>query len=110
MHLIVDCVQQLPPSASKRDILASTNAARWAGFGIHHIEPDFSRCETAENAVARLPEVQGEKLFWLGYIPSQERYQAICTASLDLGLMLPNTPQQHALAMELEQFSGGLSR
>lgn len=62
MRLIVDDVQNLPPSASKRDIEASTNAARWAGFEVTHIEPDFSRCGNSETALWMLNEkLEGER-------------------------------------------------
>lgn len=103
MRLIVDNVENLPPSASKRDIEASTNAARWAGFEAIHIEPDFARCGSAEAALWVLNEAGGKECaFWLGYIPSADRYLEISQALSDKGYHLPNSPSQHNKAMELD--------
>lgn len=51
MILLVDSVDNLDPSASKRDIEASARAAEWAGFEVRFIEPDFKRCGDAEGAL-----------------------------------------------------------
>lgn len=103
MYLIVDNVQNLPPSASKQDIEASTNAARWAGFKVVHVEPDFERCGSAEAALWMVEEQKHvQPAFWLGYIPSASRYGDICKALAAKGHRLPNTPLQHNKVMELD--------
>lgn len=49
--VLAEAVEQLAPSASARDILASTEAARLAGATLYTIPADFETCETAENAL-----------------------------------------------------------
>ncbi len=93
----------LKPSASLRDIHASTEAARLAGCRVYHIPADFSRCETAENALAHVPEARDEPAAWIGYIPSEERYRAIYRAAAARGLRLLNTPEEHLRAMEFHR-------
>ena len=103
MYLLIDNIQNLPPSASKRDIEASTNAARWAGFRVVHIEPDFERCETAEAALWMVEEGADEQpAFWLGYIPTEGRYREIYEALSAKGHRLPNSPLEHNKVMELD--------
>ena len=62
-------------------------------------------CETAENALAWLPEfgppVAGH---WAGYIPANERYEAIYRAAAAKGVHLVNTPTQYQTAMEFDRF------
>lgn len=102
MILLVDSVENLGPSASKRDIEASARAAEWAGFDIRYIEPDFSRCGDAEGALAHIPPGESRPAVWLGYIPDSARYQAIHQACQARGLRLPNAPTEHDRAMELD--------
>src|SRR6478672_11844594 len=49
--VLSEASEQLEPSASARDIRASTEAARLVGCRVFTIPPDFERCETAKNAL-----------------------------------------------------------
>ena len=64
------------------------------GCRIHPIPLDFAVCETAENALAWLPEfdppVAGH---WAGYIPAPERYEAIYRAAAAKGVLAGIRPR-----------------
>ena len=102
LNLLVDSPDRLAPSASLRNIEAAHTAARWAGFDVHFIEPDFERCGTAEAALANVPEGRARIAFWIGYIPTAERYQAILDAAAKKGLFLPNSLEQHLRVTEMD--------
>lgn len=55
MIVLAEAVEQLEPSASARDIVASTEAARLAGASVYTIPADFDGCGTAENALDHVP-------------------------------------------------------
>jgi hypothetical protein len=60
---------------------------------IYYIPKDFSDCETAENALWRIPvQEQPHLAIWRGFIPSAERYEAIYGELLRKRIYLPNTP------------------
>jgi ATP-grasp domain, R2K clade family 3 len=104
MLVLSEASDQLEPSASARDIKASTEAARLMGCSVYHIPQDFKRCGDAENALSHVPaqrrEVQG---VWLGYIPAFERYQAVYEAALNKNIRLLNNPEQHLLVQEFDR-------
>ena len=102
MTLLVDDLNRLAPSASLPGLEAATRAASWNGFDVYHIEPDFSRCETAEAALCNVPEGESRQAVWLGYIPTPERYAEIYRAAKIKGQILPNTPEEHARVTEME--------
>ncbi len=80
-------------------------AARLAGCRVCYIPPDFSRCETAENALAHLPAfAEPVPAVWIGFIPTPDVYAAIHGAALANGIRLLNTPEQHRTAMEFDRF------
>lgn len=104
MIVLAEASEQLPPSASARDIAASTNAARLAGATVYTIPPDFEQCETATNALAHVPaQVSPVPTFWIGYIPDPARYAAIFDAARAKNLLLPNTLDEHANAQEFDR-------
>lgn len=105
MIILSEAAEQLRPSASRVDIKRSADAARLVGLQIYTIPPDFSVCETAENALWRLPIQEREQVaFWIGYIPDPERYQAVYDAALKKGTRLVNAPDEHLRAMEFHRF------
>lgn len=103
MIVLAESVENLPPSASNRDLKANIEAARYAGADVYTIPPDFTLCETAENALWQVP---GQKAatpgIWIGYIPDYERYQAIYNAAQAKNISLLNTPEQHRRAQEFD--------
>ncbi|HZS08649.1 MAG TPA: ATP-grasp domain-containing protein [Blastocatellia bacterium] len=102
--VLSEASDQLTPSASARDIAASTEAARLMGCKVYYIPQDFSVCETAENALAHIPVQAPESPgVWTGYIPSPERYEAIYTAALNKGIRLVNNPREHLTVQEFDQ-------
>lgn len=93
-----------PNSASARDNLEMTEAARLAGCLIYYIPKDFTECETAENALWYVPEQEQPTLaIWSGFIPSRERYEAIYSELLRKRIYLPNTPEEHLTALEFDR-------
>ena len=62
-----------PPSASLRDIRASTEVARLAGCRIYALRPEAGAGE-GEDPLAEVPPQAAETAgVWIGYIPSPER-------------------------------------
>jgi hypothetical protein len=105
MIILSEATAQLQPSASRVDVTRSIEAARLAGLDVYTIPPDFSVCETAENALWHLPVYEAEQLaFWIGYIPDPERYRAIYEAAARKHIRLINSPEEHLLAMEFHRF------
>lgn len=103
MIILAEAPELLAPSASRDDIARSLEAARITGAQIYTIPPDFSQCETAENALWHVP-VQLNPTFaaWLGYIPDAARYRAIYDAALSKNIRLFNTPDEHTRAQEFD--------
>jgi hypothetical protein len=102
-----------PNTINGRELRATVDAARMYGCRVYPIPLDFDVCETAENALAYLPEfnppVPG---LWAGYIPAVDRYRAIHDAATAKGVRLVNTPPQYQTAMEFDRFYpllGGLT-
>ena len=104
MILLAEAPELLPPSSSRDDIARSLEAARIAGAQIHTIAPDFSQCETAENALWHVPfpRAKPTPAIWLGYIPDAARYRAIYHAALAKNIRLFNAPAQHLRAQEFD--------
>src|SRR4051812_38875710 len=101
MIVLTESSDNLPPSASARDIAASTNVAKLVGCEVFHIPSDFSDCENAEGALWHIPpRTHPEPCVWIGYIPSLDRYAQIYHAARAKGLCLLNTPDQHRVAQE----------
>lgn len=92
-------------SASTRDLAISTEAARLANWRVFEIPPNFSLCETAENALFHVPRQKSlTPTVWLGFIPDFDRYCAIYHAAKKKNLVLLNSPAQHQNAMEFDRF------
>lgn len=103
MILLAESPALLPPSSSRDDIARSLEAARLTNWRIFEIPPDFSECETAENALAHIPR-QGAPVptVWLGYIPNFARYEEIYNAANEKNLRLLNSPEEHRIVQEFD--------
>ena len=103
MIVLAEAPELLSPSASRDDIARSLAAARIAGARVFTIAPDFSQCETAENALWHIPhQSQSAPAVWLGYIPDFARYSAIYDAARAKNIRLLNAPAQHLRAQEFD--------
>jgi hypothetical protein len=92
-------------SLNTRELASITEAARLFGCRVYTIPPNFDKCETAENALAYVPEFDSpQPCIWIGFIPSFERYEAIYLAAQQKNIFLVNNPEQHRRAMEFDQF------
>jgi hypothetical protein len=92
-------------SLNARELQSITEAAQLFGCRVYSIPPNFDECGNAENALAYVPEFDKPmSCVWVGFIPSLERYQAIYNAALQKNIRLVNSPKQHRLAMEFDQF------
>lgn len=104
MIVLSEASDQLEPSASARDIKASTEAARLMGCSVYHIPQDFDRCGNAENALWHVPEHEREVPgVWVGYIPTFARYRAVYEAALNKNIRLLNDPEQHLTVQEFDR-------
>ena len=103
MILLAEAPELLPPSSSRDDIARSLETARIAGAKIYTIAPDFSQCETAENALWHIPmQTKPTPAVWLGYIPDAARYRAIYDAASLKNIRLFNALDQHTRAQEFD--------
>ena len=101
--LLAESPLLLLPSASRDDIARSLEAARLANWRVFEMPPDFSQCESAEDALSHVPrQAETTPTVWLGYIPDAARYQAIYEAARALNLQLLNTPEQHRIVQEFD--------
>src|SRR3569833_2875914 len=105
MILLSEATPHQPPtSASERDALAMAEAARMAGCRVFYIPADFRECGTAENALWHVPEQDRPAPgVWNGFIPRPERYEAIYTELCRKQFRLPNTPEEHLMAVEFDR-------
>jgi ATP-grasp domain-containing protein len=102
--VLSEAAEQAAPSASARDLLAATEAARLVGCRVYTFPASFEQCGTADNALWHLPEQEADTPgLWIGYIPPAERYAEVYAAALARRIRLPNSPAQHRLAMEFDQ-------
>lgn len=98
-----------PATASERDLAASTEAARLAGCQVYGIPGDFSRCGSADDALWHVPVQTSPTLgWWIGYIPTAERYVSIYGAALRRNIRLLNDPEEHATILELDRAAARL--
>lgn len=96
--------ENLPSSASSRDLQTATEAARLAGCRVYAIPFDFADCDGADAALAHIPPQETPTpAIWIGYIPSPERYRELYQATLARNLYLINTPEEHANAQEFDR-------
>ncbi len=104
MIVLSEDSDRLMPSASARENRIGTETAKLLGLRVYYMPEDFSRCETAENALAHVPvQEQAQWGIWVGYIPTPERYQALYDAALRRRICLLNTPEQHLIAQEFDR-------
>jgi hypothetical protein len=95
---------QLTPSPSAQDLKKMTEAASLSGCRVYYIPQDFSQCETAENALAHIPNQDAPTpAVWIGYIPSPERYASIHDAARAKNIVLLNDLDQHLTAQEFDR-------
>lgn len=104
MIVFAEQTAQMAPSSSLRDLNASTEAGRLVGAQVYVIPPDFSLCETADNALYHVPlQEQSTAAVWIGYIPSWERYNDIYQAAARKNVFLLNSPEQHQAVQEFDR-------
>src|SRR5262249_16787279 len=104
MIVLSEDSEQRTPSASSRENHQATEVAKILGFRVYYIPDDFSVCETAENALAYVPEQERETPgVWIGFIPTPERYEAIYLAALRRNIRLLNTPEEHLTVQEFDR-------
>lgn len=93
MIVISESVDEPPLSASERDNVSMSEAAKLMGCQVYFIPKDFSICEMAENALWHIPEQETETCgMMLGFIPSPERYEAIYNEARRKRIRLLNSP------------------
>lgn len=91
-------------SASAQDMIEMTRAAQLVGCRVFFIPTDFSRCDTADNALWQVPVRDAQTpAVWLGFIPSPERYEAIHEAATARRVQLLNSVEEHLRALEFDR-------
>lgn len=94
-----------PNTINGRELRATVEAARMFGCRIYPLPTDFEVCETAENALAYLPECDPPApALWAGYIPTIQRYTEVYDAAAAKGVRLVNSPREFQTAMEFDRF------
>ncbi len=92
-------------SINAQEIQATIEVARMYGCRVFIISLNFDDCETADNALAYVPEFDEPVLaVWTGFIPFYDRYKAIYEAALKKNVYLVNTPEQFQTSMEFDKF------
>jgi hypothetical protein len=92
-------------TVDRHELHSMTEVARLFGCRVFSLPPNFDLCETAENALAYVPEYDQPTIgIWIGYIPTAERYSAIYNAALLKNIHLINSPDQYQNAMDFERF------
>lgn len=87
MIVLSESIEQIERSASANENKFMTEAAKLLGCKVYYIPRDFERCDTAENALWRIPNYPQETTgIWIGYIPELERYEAVYAAALAKGI------------------------
>ena len=96
-------LHEAPTTPGARDNVEMTEAATLVGCRVYTIPKDFSQCETAENALWHVPVQESPtRGVWCGFIPSLERYTAIYEELAIKNILLPNTPDEHAIALDFD--------
>ncbi|MBZ5709499.1 hypothetical protein [Nannocystis pusilla] len=102
MLLLTQAPDPLPDDGD--DIVASTRAARLAGFTALHLPPDADHRGDLLAPIAELAvRERREPAVWVGTIPEPATYRAVYAALRDRGVDLVNDPDQHLGVMELDQ-------
>jgi hypothetical protein len=103
MIVLLEDPEHLPPGASADDLRRSAEAARIVGWRVFTLPPE-ERGVPLEDALAYLtrqePPVPG---VFLGFIPDLDRYRELYAGAAGRGILLPNDPEQHRRAMELDR-------
>lgn len=90
-------------SKSAQDNQQLTELAKMLGCRIFYIPSDFDLCETAENALWQVPEQeQLTNCFWIGFIPSLDKYTEVYNEALKKNIKLLNSPKEHQMAQEFD--------
>ena len=105
MIALSEASPQLPDSASLRDIILATEAARFAGWQVYSIPQDLPQGVSADDAMWHIPPQPGiVPAVWIGYIPLPSHYEQIYQAALSRNIRLLNSPDQFRRAEEFDQF------
>lgn len=102
LTLLVDSPDRLAPIRVAPQHRSGADGGALGGLRSHYMEPNFDRCGTAELALGSVPDGPRRAAFWVGYIPTAERYEAILDAANKKGLLLPNSLGQHLRVTEMD--------
>ncbi|MEW6730476.1 MAG: ATP-grasp domain-containing protein [Acidobacteriota bacterium] len=103
MIVFSEATKERPLSKSAQDVHQLTELAKLTGCTVYYIPKDFSICETAENALWHIPtQAEPTDCFWIGYIPSMQRYSAIYTEAAKKHIKLLNSLDEHQKAQEFD--------
>lgn len=104
MIVLTEASTQLINSASARELITATEAARLTGNIVFPIPQSFENCDNSADALVHIPRQAAEQsAVWIGYIPSPEHYAFVYEAALARGVRLLNTPEQHLRAQEFDR-------
>lgn len=75
------------------------------GCRVYSIPHNFDVCETAENALAYVPQFDPPVAgVWVGFITSEQRYADLYRAAAAKGVYLLNDPKQHETVMSFDGY------
>lgn len=88
-------------NASKVALRKATEMASLAGWRIVGIPPEMNSPYQAREAVARLPDFEGNAVaVWIGFIPRLECYSYLYQAAFEKGIRLIHDTNQYRFAQE----------
>lgn len=103
MIVFAEATELMPPSASRRDLEVSIEAARLVGCRLYSIPPDFAVSGSAEAALDIVPlQTEAQPAVWIGYIPPLERYRELYEAAARKRIFLLNSPEEHQRVQEFD--------
>jgi len=104
MVIISEASEGLTSSASARDLMKSTEAAKLTGCRVFYAPQDFHEAGDAATALWHIPDQTGDVIgFWIGYIPSAAHYREVYDALLAKRIRLINNPEQHETAQVFDR-------
>jgi len=110
MIVLSEYTDDLPASASRNDLRRAEEIARLLGLRVVHLPQQLPSGFSVDDALWTIERAPApEAAIWSGYIPTPERYAEVHAALVARNVHLPNAPDQHLRAQELDRAIGALA-
>lgn len=101
MLLLTQAPEPLPDDGD--DIVASTRAAREAGFRCVHLPVEVDHRGDLVGAIREGVPRGADVAVWVGTIPEEATYRAVHAALAERGVRMVNDPEEHLRVMEFDR-------